>query len=175
MEILSDGLLCGMSIVGKRFKACEIFIPGVLASAHAMSAGFELLKPVIAKDKLADVYAGKVVIGTVQGDLHNIGKKIVSMILESGGFIVVDIPAEKFVEAVEQEQPNILGLSSLLSTTMPRIGDVIEALKRNNVRDKVRVMIGGAPITQAFADSIGADGYAPDAVSALDTAKQLLG
>lgn len=179
MGILSDGLLPGMSIVGQRFKACEMFIPEVLASAHAMSAGFALLKPVIAKDKLSDVYVGKVVIGTVQGDLHNIGKKIVSMILESGGFTVVDvgvdIPTDKFIEAVEQERPNILGLSSLLTTTMPRIGEVIEALKRSNLRDKVRIMVGGAPITQGFADSIGADGYAPDAVSALDKAKQLLG
>ena len=179
MEILSEGLLLGMSVVGQKFKTGEMFIPEVLASAHAMSAGFALLKPVIAEDKLSDVYVGKVVIGTVQGDLHNIGKKIVSMILESGGFTVVDIgvdvPTDKFVEAVEQEQPNILGLSSLLTTTMPRIGEVIEALKRSNLRDKVRVMVGGAPITQGFADSIGADGYAPDAVSALDKAKQLLG
>jgi len=179
MEILSEGLFPGMSVVGQRFKTGEMFIPEVLASAHAMSAGFDLLKPVITQDRLSDIYIGKVVIGTVQGDLHNIGKKIVSMILESGGFTVVDIgvdaPTEKFIETIKQEQPNLLGLSSLLTTTMPRIGEVIEALKSSNLRDKVRVMVGGAPITQAFADSIGADGYAPDAVSALDKAKQLLG
>ena len=179
MEILSEGLLPGMSIVGQRFKIGEMFIPEIIASAHAMSAGFELIKPKIAEDKLSDVYIGKIVIGTVQGDMHNIGKKIVSMILESGGFIVIDVgidvPAEKFVEAVKQEQPNILGLSSLLTTTMPRLSEVIEALKRSNLRDNVRVMVGGAPITKAFADSIGADGYAPDAVSALDMAKQLQG
>ena len=118
------------------------------------------------------------VIGTVQGDVHNIGKKIVSMILETGGFIVVDIgvdvPTDRFIEVVEQEKPNILGLSSLLTTTMPRMGEVIEALKGSNLRDKVRIMVGGAPITQDFTDSIGADGYAPDAVSALDKIKQLL-
>ena len=179
MEILSEGLLPGMSIVGQRFKIGEMFIPEIIASAHAMSAGFELIKPKIAEDKLSDVYIGKIVIGTVQGDMHNIGKKIVSMILESGGFIVIDVgidvPAEKFVEAVKQEQPNILGLSSLLTTTMPRLSEIIEALKRANLRDSVQVMVGGAPITKAFADSIGADGYAPDAVSALDMAKQLRG
>jgi len=178
MEILSDGLFPGMSIVGQKFKIGEMFIPEVLASAHAMSSGFDLLKPVITQDRLSDIYIGKVVIGTVQGDLHNIGKKIVSMILESGGFTVVDIgvdaPTEKFIEAIKQEQPNLLGVSALLTTTMPRMGEIIEALKHSNLRDKVRVMVGGAPITQAFADSIGADGYAPDAVSALDVAKQLL-
>ena len=178
MEILSEGLFPGMSIVGQKFKIGEMFIPEVLASAHAMSSGFDLLKPVITQDRLSDIYIGKVVIGTVQGDLHNIGKKIVSMILESGGFTVVDIgvdaPTEKFIEAIKQEQPNLLGVSALLTTTMPRMGEIIEALKHSNLRDKVSVMVGGAPITQAFADSIGADGYAPDAVSALDVAKQLL-
>jgi len=156
-----------------------MFIPEVLASAKAMSGGMELLKPLIVAEELSTIHTGKVVIGTVQGDLHNIGKKIVSMILESGGFTVVDlgvdIPADKFVEAVKQEQPNILGLSALLTTTMPRMKDVIKALKEAGVRDKVRVIVGGAPITQDFADSIGADGYAPDAASALDKAKQLLG
>ena len=178
-EIISEGLIPSMSVVGQKMKSGEMFIPEVLASAHAMSGGMELLKPLITGAELSTIYKGKVVIGTVQGDLHNIGKKIVSMLLESGGFTVldlgVDIPSDRFVEAVGQEQPDILGLSALLTTTMPRMGEVIETLKRNNLRDKVRIMVGGAPITQGSADSIGADGYAPDAVSALDKAKQLLG
>lgn len=178
-EIISEGLIPSMSVVGQKMKSGEMFIPEVLASAHAMSGGMELLKPLITGAELSTIYKGKVVIGTVQGDLHNIGKKIVSMLLESGGFTVldigVDISADRFVEAVEQEQPDILGLSALLTTTMPRMGEVIETLKRSNLRDKVQVMVGGAPITQDFTDSIGADGYAPDAVSALDKIKQLLG
>lgn len=179
LEIISEGLIPGMSVVGQRMKSGEMFIPEVLASAHAMSQGMELLKPVIAVEELSTIYKGKVVIGTVQGDVHSIGKSIVSTILESSGFTVldigVDVSVDRFVEAVEQEQPNILGLSTLLTTTMPRMRDAIEALKRNNLRDRVRVMVGGAPVTQGFADSIGADGYAPDAVSALDKAKELLG
>ena len=179
MEIISEGLIGSMSIVGQKMKSGEMFIPEVLASAHAMNEGMGMLKPLITGDEASSLYASKVLIGTVQGDLHNIGKNIVSMILESGGFTVVDlgvdIPADKFVEAVKQEQPNILGLSALLTTTMPRMKDVIKALKEAGVRDKVRVIVGGAPITQDFADSIGADGYAPDAASALDKAKQLLG
>jgi len=179
IEIISEGLIGSMSIVGQKMKSGEMFIPEVLASAHAMNEGMGMLMPLITEDESSSLYAGKALMGTVQGDLHNIGKKIVSMILESGGFTVVDlgvdIPADKFVEAVKQEQPNILGLSALLTTTMPRMKDVIKALKEAGVRDKVRVIVGGAPITQDFADSIGADGYAPDAASALDKAKQLLG
>jgi len=179
IEIISEGLIGSMSIVGQKMKSGEMFIPEVLASAHAMNEGMGMLKPLITGDESSSLFASKALMGTVQGDLHNIGKKIVSMILESGGFTVVDlgvdIPADKFVEAVKQEQPNILGLSALLTTTMPRMKDVINALKEAGVRDKVRVIVGGAPITQDFADSIGADGYAPDAASALDKAKQLLG
>lgn len=178
IEIISEGLISSMSIVGQKMKSGEMFIPEVLASAHAMNEGMGMLRSLITGDELSSLYAGKALMGTVQGDVHNIGKKIVSMILESGGFTVVDlgvdIPADKFVEAVKREQPHIIGLSALLTTTMPRMKDVIKALKEAGVRDKVRVMIGGAPITQDFADSIGADGYAPDAASALDKAKQLL-
>jgi len=179
IEIISEGLIGSMSIVGQKMKSGEMFIPEVLASAHAMNEGMGMLKPLITGDEASSLYASKALIGTVQGDLHNIGKNIVSMILESGGFTVVDlgvdIPADKFVEAVKQEQPNILGLSALLTTTMPRMKDVIKALEEAGIRDKVQVMVGGAPITQDFANSIGADGYAPDAASALDKAKQLLG
>ena len=178
VKIISEGLIPSMSIVGQKMKAGEMFIPEVLASANALNKGMEILKPLIVGEELLKIYAGKVVIGTVEGDVHSIGKSIVSTVLESGGFVVldigVDVSADKFTEVVEKERPDILGLSSLMTMTAPRMGDVIEALKRSNLRDKVRVMVGGAPITQDFANSIGADGYAPDAVSTLDEAKQLL-
>ena len=178
VKIISEGLMPGMSVVGQKMKAGEMFIPEVLASAHAMNKSMEILKPLIVGEESSEIYAGKVVIGTVEGDVHSIGKDIVSTVLESGGFTVlnlgVDVPADKFVEVVEREQPNILGLSSLMTMTAPRMREVIEALKHSNLRDKVRVMVGGAPVTRDFANSIGADGYAPDAVSALDEAKQLL-
>lgn len=179
LEIMSEGLISPMSVVGQKMKTGEMFIPEVLASAQAMKGGMELLKPLISGEKSSEIYTGKVVIGTVDGDLHNIGKNIVSLMLEGVGFQVVDvgedIPAEKFVEAVERENPDILGLSALLTTTMSNMKDVIEALKSGNLRDKVKVMVGGAPVTQDFADSIGADGYAPDAGSAADKARQLIG
>ncbi len=174
-EIISEGLTAGMAVVGEKMKSGEMFIPEVLASAQAMSRGMELLKPLIVGGV---TYTGRVVMGQVEGDVHSIGRKFVGMILESGGFEVVDlgedVPANKFIEAVGREQPNILGLSALLTTTMPHMKDVIEALKRSNLRDKIHVIVGGAPVTQAFADSIGADGYAPDAITAVDKAKQLL-
>lgn len=179
LKIISEGLIPGMSVVGQKMKDGEMYIPEVMASAHAMGQGMELLKPLITGDELATIYKGKVVIGTVQGDLHNIGKKIVTMLIDSGGYTVVDlgvdVSADKFVEAVKQEKPDILGLSSLLTTTMPRMPEAIEALKRNNLRDGVKIIVGGAPVSQKFADSIGADGYAPDAVYALDKVKQLMG
>ena len=177
-EIMLEGLVPAMSVMGQKMKTGELFIPEVLASAQATRAGMELIKPLLTADKLSDIYIGKVVMGTVHGDVHDIGKSIVSMILESGGFIIVDlgvdVPTERFIEVVEQERPDILGLSALMTTTMPVIKEVIEALKSKELRDKVRVMVGGAPLTQSFADSIGADGYAPDAGSALDKAKQLV-
>jgi 5-methyltetrahydrofolate--homocysteine methyltransferase len=177
--IISEGFISGMSVVGQRFRTGEMFIPEVIASAAAMNMGLEILKPLIVGDELSDMSAGKVVIGTVQGDVHYIGKKLVSMMMESGGFTVKDLGEDvlpdKFIEAVEQEKPNILGLSGLLTTTIPLMGDVVEALKRRNLRDNVKVMVGGAPVTQEFADSIGADAYAADAVSAVDKAKQLMG
>lgn len=179
LKIISEGLIPGMSVVGQKMKDGEMYIPEVMASAHAMGQGMELLKPLITGDELSTIYKGKVVIGTVQGDLHNIGKKIVTMLIDSGGYTVVDlgvdVSADKFVEAVKQEKPDILGLSSLLTTTMPRMPEAIEALKRNNLRDGVKIIVGGAPVSQKFADSIGADGYAPDAVYALDKVKQLMG
>lgn len=178
-DIISEGLMRGITIVGQRFKVGDMFIPEVLASAHALKGAMELLKPAIVGENVSDMYLGKIVVGTVQGDIHNIGKSIVSMILESGGFAIVDIgvdvPVDKFVKVVEQERPDILGVSAMLTTTMGKMKDVVEAIKSRGLRDKVRIMIGGAPVTQSFADSIGADGYAPDAMSALDKAKQLVG
>ena len=177
-EIISEGLIKGMSIVGQNWKAGQMFIPEVLMAADIANQGMEVLKPLIVGDKLSTIHTGKFLIGTVQGDIHNIGKNLVSVVLQSGGFEVidlgVDISADKFVEAVKQTRPDILGLSALLTLTMPRIKDVIEALQQSNLRDKVQVMVGGAPVTQEFADSIGADGYASDAISALDKAKQLV-
>lgn len=179
LEIISEGLIPGMSVVGQKMKDGEMYIPEVMASAHAMGQGMELLKPLITVDELSTIYKGKVVIGTGQGDLHNIGKKIVTMLIDSGGYTVVDlgvdVSADKFVEAVKQEKSDILGLSALLTTTMPRMAEAIEALKRNNLRDGVKIIVGGAPVSQKFADTIGADGYAPDAVCALDKVKQLMG
>lgn len=179
LEIISGGLTYGMAIVGQRMKSGEMFIPEVLGSAQAMREGMEVLKPIITSSDMSFLYTGTVVMGTVQGDVHDLGKNIVCTILESGGFKVVDIgidvPTEKFIEAIIREKPDILGMSALLTTTMPRMGEVIEALKKNNLRDRVRVMVGGAPITQAFADSIGADAYGQNAIYALDKAKQLMG
>ena len=177
-DIIRDGIISGMFIIGGKFASGEMYIPEVMASANAANVGTAILRPMVVGDKTADMHIGKIVLGTVQGDLHNIGKNIVAMLFESVGFEVVDlgvnVPAEKFVTAVKQEQPNILGLSALLTTTMIEIRNVIDALKEAAVRDKVRVMIGGAPITQEFANQVGADGYAPDGPSAVDRAKELM-
>ena len=178
MEIISDGLIAGMSVVGEKFKSGEMFIPEVLASAHAMGEGMNLVRPLLVGTDSKSFYSGKAVMGTVQGDIHSIGKSIVAMLLESSGFEVidlgVDVPTSKFLDTVKKEQPNLLGLSALLTTTMPRMKDVIEALKEAGIRNKVKVMVGGAPVTHDFANSIGADGYAPDAPSAVDKVKQIL-
>ncbi len=179
MEIISDGLIGGMNVVGVKFKSGEMFIPEVMASAHAMKEGMDIVKPLVVEDATSSFFVGKAVMGTVEGDIHSIGKNIVAMLLESEGFEVIDlgveVPAARFVEVVKQEQPKILGLSALITTTMLRMKDVIEALKEAGFREKVRVMVGGAPITQSFADSIGADGYAPDGPSAVAKAKELIG
>ena len=179
MEIISDGLIGGMNVVGVKFKSGEMFIPEVMASAHAMKEGMDIVKPLVIGDATSSFLIGKVVMGTVEGDIHSIGKNIVAMLLESEGFEVIDlgaeVPAARFVEVVKQEQPKILGLSALITTTMLRMKDVIEALKEAGFRERVRVMIGGAPITQGFANSIGTDGYAPDGPSAVAKAKELIG
>jgi len=176
-EIINDGLIAGMGVVGEKFKNNEFYVPEVLIAARAMHAGMDLLKPLLAESGVQP--KGVVAIGTVKGDLHDIGKNLVSMMLEGGGYEVidlgVDVPPEKFVEAVNEKGAQIVALSALLTTTMPSMKDTIDSLKEAGVRDKVRVMIGGAPVTQNYADEIGADGYAPDAASAVDKAHELIG
>ena len=175
-EILSEGLIAGMNVVGKRFKANEMYIPEVLIAARAMHAAMDILKPLLSES--GAVSKGTALIGTVQGDLHDIGKNLVSMMLEGAGFNVidigVDIPAEKFVEEAKKMNANIVGLSALLTTTMPAMKEVIDALKADDSTKDVKVMVGGAPVTQEYADSIGANGYAPDASSAVDLAEAML-
>ena len=176
-RILNEGLLAGMSVVGDKFKKNEFYVPEVLIAARAMKAGMQIIRPLLAEKGVKG--AGKIILGTVRGDLHDIGKNLVGMMLEGAGFEItdlgVDVSPEKFVEAAKEKDVDIIGLSALLTTTMPGMKDVIEAIKSSDLKDKVKVMIGGAPVTQDYADEIGADGYAPDAASAVDKAKQLIG
>jgi 5-methyltetrahydrofolate--homocysteine methyltransferase len=176
VDIMNNGYVAGMDIIGSLFKNNQIFIPEVLVSARAMKAGMEIVRPLLAESNAKPI--GKVIMGTVQGDLHDIGKNIVSMLLEGAGFEVIDLGAdvakEKFLEALEKEEANIIGMSALLTTTMTQMKEVIKSIESANLREKARVMIGGAPITQAFAEEISADGYAPDAASAVDVARSLL-
>jgi len=175
-KILEEGLIRGMSIIGEKFKKNEVYVPEVLIAARAMHAGMDVLKPKLIETGVKNI--GKVVMGTVTGDLHDIGKNLVKMMLEGAGFEVVDlgvdVSAEKFVEAVKEHQPNIIGMSALLTTTMVNMPEVIKALDVAGLRNKVKIMIGGAPITQNYAEQIGADGYSPDAASAADKAKTFL-
>ena len=173
-KILNEGLISAMAEVGRLFENGEYFVPEMLIAARAMKAGLELLRPHLAA---ANVRAlGKVVIGTVQGDLHDIGKNLVGMMLEGAGFEVIDLGTDvsplKFVDAVKEHQPNLVGCSALLTTTMPRMKATIEALKEAGLRERVKVMVGGAPLTDKYASEIGADVYAPDASSAATRAKQ---
>jgi 5-methyltetrahydrofolate--homocysteine methyltransferase len=175
--IINEGLIAGMSVVGAKFKANEFYVPEVLIAARAMHAGMDIIKPLLAESGVQP--RGIVAIGTVKGDLHDIGKNLVAMMLEGGGYEVVDLEVdvspEKFVESVKDQGAQVICLSALLTTTMPSMKDTIEALKEAGVRDQVKVMIGGAPVTQNYADEIGADGYAPDAASAVDKANELIG
>jgi len=175
-EILEKGLMAGMDIVGEKMESEDMFIPEVLRSAKSMSAVIDTLKPLLAEGDI--VTAGKVVIGTVKGDLHDIGKNLVAMMLESAGFEVynlgADILPDKYVEEIKDKNADILCLSALLTTTMPMMKATIDALSKSGLREQVKVMIGGAPVTQDFADQIGADGYAHDAGSAIKLAKALL-
>jgi 5-methyltetrahydrofolate--homocysteine methyltransferase len=175
-KILNEGLVAGMNIVGEKFKNNECFIPEVLVSAKAMTLGLEILKPGLAETNVKS--RGKVVIGTIQGDLHDIGKNIVAMLLQGAGFEVVDlgadVPIDKFVESAKNEKADIVGISALLITTMVNMKAVIQGLKDAGLRDNVKVIIGGAPVTRDYADRIEADGYAPDAASGVDAAKNLM-
>jgi 5-methyltetrahydrofolate--homocysteine methyltransferase len=176
-EILDKALVPGMNVVGEKFKNNEYYVPEVLIAARAMHAGMDPIKPLLTQTGAS--YVGKVVIGTVRGDLHDIGKNLVAMMLEGAGFQIidlgVDVPPEKFVEVAKNENVDIVAMSALLTTTMLAMKDTINALKEAGIRDKVKVMIGGAPVTQRYADEIGADGYAPDAATAVEKAKELLG
>lgn len=176
LEIINQGLIAGMNVVGMRFKNGEMFVPEVLMAAKAMGAGVELVKPLIADKDMPS--AGKIVLGTVKGDLHDIGKNLVGMMLESGGFTVInlgiDISPEQFVKSIKETNPDIVAMSALLTTTMLYMRDTIELIKEEGLHDKVKVIIGGAPISQDFADEIGADGFAPDAASAVELSKKLL-
>ena len=175
-EILENGLIKGMNIIGVKFKNNEVYVPEVLIAARAMHAGMDVLKPKLVETGVKNI--GKVVIGTVKGDLHDIGKNLVKMMLEGAGFEVidlgVDVSADKFVSAVKEHHPDILGMSALLTTTMVNMVDVIKSLQLSDLREKVKVMIGGAPITQNYAEQIGADGYSPDAASAAEDAKKFI-
>ncbi len=174
-KVLNDGLVAGMNVVGQRFKNNEFYVPEVLIAARAMKSAMELLRPKLASS--GHQAKGTVAIGTVRGDLHDIGKNLVAMMLEGAGYDVmdlgVDVKPERFVEAIK-EGADVVAMSALLTTTMPAMKETIEAITSEGERGKAKVMIGGAPVTQNYADEIGADGYAADAASAVDTANVLL-
>jgi 5-methyltetrahydrofolate--homocysteine methyltransferase len=175
-SILNDGMIAAMGEVGRLFEEGEYFVPEMLIAARAMQAGLEILKPYLSEDDVQS--PGKVVIGTVKGDLHDIGKNLVSIMLEGAAFEVVDlgtnVSPEKFVEAIKESGAQIVAMSALLTTTMPYMKHTIDAIVEAGIRDQIKVMIGGAPITQNYADQIGADGFAEDASRAVAKAKQLL-
>ena len=176
-DILDNGMVVAMNEVGVRFKAGDMFVPEVLMSAEAMQAGLKLLRPLLVSTGAKLI--GKIVIGTVKGDLHDIGKNLVGMMCEGSGFEVIDlgfnIEPERFIEAIKQHQPQIVGLSALLTTTMRAMGHTIKALEEAGLRDKVKVMVGGAPVDAEFARRIGADGYGSNAPAGSDLAKKLVG
>lgn len=174
--ILEDGLLAGMSVIGEKFKHNEVFVPEVLVAARAMNYGVEVLRPLLAGSGVKS--RGRVCIGTVQGDLHDIGKNLVKLMMEGKGIEVLDlgtdVPPQRFIETAVNEGCRIICLSALLTTTMGAMREVVQAMEQAGIRDKVKVMIGGAPVTDAFCQEIGADAYTPDAASASDKAAQLL-
>ncbi len=176
-KILENGLIVGMNEVGKRFKGGSMFVPEVLRSARTMHAGQELLRPLLAEGDAS--LGGKILLGTVQGDLHDIGKNLVGMMCEGAGFQVIDLgfnlEPEKFTEAIKQHQPDIVGMSALLTTTMRAMGHTIKAIEEAGLRDKLKIMVGGAPVDADFADRIGADGYGHNAASGAELAKKLAG
>ena len=176
-KVLSDALVAGMTIVGVDFRDGILFIPEVLLSANAMKGGMAVLKPLLAETGAKPT--GKMVIGTVNGDIHDIGKNLVGMMMEGAGFEVIDIginnPVENFLEALETHSPDILGMSALLTTTMPYMKVVIDTLQEKGIRDDYMVLVGGAPLNEEFAEAIGADAYCRDAATAVETAKVLMG
>jgi 5-methyltetrahydrofolate--homocysteine methyltransferase len=175
--VLDQGLLAGMEIVGRDFKAGELFLPEIIVAARAMHAGIEVLRPLLAEGAGGLASARKAVLGTVKGDLHDIGKKLVGIMLEGAGFQVIDlghdVAPERFVETVRAERPALVGLSALLSTTMPMMRTTIAALEAAGLAAGTTILVGGAPVTAAFAKQIGAHGHAPDAVSAVERAEEL--
>jgi len=176
-EILDDGLMVGMDHVGVEFKAGNMFVPEVLRSAKAMKTSMTILQPLLSEADAEPV--GKVLLGTVKGDLHDIGKNLVGMMCEGAGFEVkdlgTDVEPDEFLDAIKEFEPHIVGMSALLTTTMRAMGDTVKAIEEAGLRDQVKVMVGGAPVTQRFADDIGADAYAANAASASDTAKKFVG
>ena len=176
LEVMDDGLIAGMGLVGIKFRENFIFVPEVLACARAMKAGMAHIEPILSASGVKPL--GKVVMGTVKGDLHDIGKNLCIMMLRGAGFEVIDLGVDTspddFIEAVEEHRPELMGMSALLTTTMPNMGKTIEAFLDAGLRDAVRIMVGGAPVTQAFADDMGADGYGKDAVACVTLAKALI-
>ncbi len=175
-EILHEGLIKGMGVVGAKFKNNEFYVPEVLIAARAMKAGMALIRPKLVEEKIEPI--GKASIGTVKGDLHDIGKNLVAMMLEGAGFEVIDlgidVAPQKFIESVQENGAQIVCMSALLTTTMPSMKTTVDALKEAGLSDKARTMVGGAPVTEAYAKQIGADGFAPDAASAAEIAQELI-
>jgi 5-methyltetrahydrofolate--homocysteine methyltransferase len=175
-KVLNEALVEGMRIVGIDFRDGILFVPEVLLAANAMKGGMEILRPILAKSDVEPI--GKIVIGTVKGDVHDIGKNLVGMMLEGAGFEVIDLginnPVEKYLAALEQHRPDILGMSALLTTTMPYMKVVIDTLKEKGLRDEYIVLVGGAPLNETFAKAVGADAYCRDAAMAVETAKKLI-
>jgi 5-methyltetrahydrofolate--homocysteine methyltransferase len=176
LQIINQGLLSGMEIVGQRFKVEEMYIPEVLLSAETMKKAVNLLKPMLVSGTFGK--AGRVVIGTVKGDYHDVGKNIVIMLMEAAGYEIIDLGMDvserSFLDTMKEEEPDVMGMSAMLTTTMMEMKKVIDLLKERNLRDKVKVIVGGAPINQLFADQIGADGYGENAAAAVDLLKKLI-
>ncbi len=175
-QILDEGLIAGMNVVGGRFKAHEIFLPEVLMAAKAMNAGMEKLKPLLIQEGIPTI--GKIVIGSVQGDLHDIGKNLVGIMLKGAGFEVIDlgndVAPERFVDAAKEQDATIIGMSALLTTTMPAMKKVVEALDQRQLGGRIKTIVGGAPVSEAFAREIGADSYGFDAANAVDRVRSLI-
>lgn len=176
VEVLNKGLIAGMNVVGEKFKKNEYYVPEVLIAARAMKTGMKILRPKLTETGIQP--EGRLVIGTIKGDLHDIGKNLVAMMMEGAGYEVidlgVDVTPEKYIAAIKEHKAQVIGMSALLTTTMMNMKETIERLKSVGIRDEVKVIVGGAPLTQNFAEEIGADGYSPDAASAVDLVKKLI-